>query len=164
MSGVGDANRDGVPDLVVGAVSSSASSAHVFSGRRLPLVTDVHELRVRTGGSQRFELDAGAVNAGRLYLLLGTYHGTKPGLRLGGVTLPLNFDEYLTLTLSEANRLILGSFAVLDAKGRASAKLVLPPLPAYLAGTLLHHAFVAFRPSPLRFDLASNPVPLTLVK
>ena len=47
---------------------------------------------------------------------------------------------------------------------RSTATFNLPPgLPASLAGTLpFHHAYVVFGVN--SFDLASNPVPLTLVK
>lgn len=170
VSGAGDVNRDGVPDLVIGAHLTSSQAplaglAQIVSGRRLPLTSDVHLVSVSSGGVQNMVLDADAAHASQVYLVLGTLSGTRPGSRFGSLTLPLNPDAYFTFTLGSPNTLIAGSLGTLDSNGRAAASFRLPPgLPASLAGTLLHHAFLAVNAVPLRFDLASNAVPLTLGK
>ena len=87
------------------------------------------------------------------------------GIDLGNnVTLPLSFDPYLTLTaLAPNSQLLTNTLGQLDASGKATARwTAIPQIPASFGGTVFRHAYVVFGNSP--FDLASNPVPLTLVK
>ena len=118
------------------------------------------------GGTQTFRIDAGTGHSGKTYLLVGTATGTTPGIPLAPrLTLPLNYDPYFQLTFDLRNVLIANSLGSLDAGGQGTASLTLPPLQIpSLVGVRLHHAYVVATPTPLTFHLASNPVPLTLVK
>ena len=81
------------------------------------------------------------------------------------MTLALNPDAYFFFMLGNPNTLIANSLGILSPSGTSTAKLNLPlGLPASLAGTMLHHAYLVIDPSRLSFDFASNAVPLTLVK
>jgi FG-GAP repeat len=167
----GDVNADGISDFVVGAPQQRATPAGkgyatVFSGSALPLITDKHRVSVSTKGSQLLTLNAGPTHANKTYFLLGTLSGTKPGLPLGNsVTLPLNIDPYFMVTLDYPNSpLLSSSMGRLDSAGKASARFnVIPQIPVPpMSGFRLEHAFVVIGNS--SFDMASNAVPLTLVK
>lgn len=129
------------------------------------LWADKHELSLRHGGTQTLTLDAGKEHANNIYFLLGSLGGTKPGIPLNNsLTLPLLPDAYFMITLAYPNAVLLtGSFGKLDAAGRASAKFTASALiPPGLVGSTFHHAYVVIGKS--QFDMASNAVPLTLVK
>ncbi|MBK9387875.1 MAG: hypothetical protein IPN34_23915 [Planctomycetes bacterium] len=80
------------------------------------------------GGMQRLRLDAGLTHAAQSYLVLGSLSGTSPGLALGALTLPLNPDGFLGLTIELANQHpFSASFGTLDAQGRARAAVSIPP-------------------------------------
>ncbi len=103
---------------------------------------DSGQLSLAGGGTQTFQIEAGAANAGNLYLVLGSAAGSAPGLALDGWQLPLNLDGYFVYTLGNANKAPLASsLGLLDGNGNASAAFVLPPgsNPA-LAGVVFHHA------------------------
>jgi hypothetical protein len=119
-------------------------------------------LEAAKGGAQAFTLQAGPALAGRSYLLLGSLNGFVPGFPFGGIRVPLNFEPaYFPFSIANANGPALtNTLGRLDASGNATASLNLPPLPASLAGTVLHHAFLVFDSQGLH--LASNPVALTL--
>jgi hypothetical protein len=97
--------------------------------------------------------------AGDLYLLLGSFSGTSPGLAIGGVTLPLvALDPYFNLTLTQPNLPPFSqTFGTLDGNGGASASLTIPPgLATPLIGITINHAFLALDPIDLSVTLASN--------
>jgi hypothetical protein len=129
------------------------------------LETDGDTFSVAAGGVQRFELDAGSNQANRLHLLVGSLAGTKPGLFVQGFTLPLNYDAYLYLTLTQPNQPpIADSFGVLDARGEQRATFALPPAAdPVLIGLTAHHAFAAIDASTLLLTFVSNPSPLVFV-
>ena len=133
----------------------------VLSGKKLSLTTKTNVLSVSTGGAYSFELDAGVANQLKTYLLLGSLTGTAPGVSLGKVTVPVNFDPYFVLNLTYPNTLITNSLGVLEWYGKSTATLNLPKgLPASTIGTVLYHAFAAadLRNPPYEIDFASNPV------
>jgi len=102
-------------------------------------------------------------HAGRSYLLLGSLSGTSPPTELDAVRLPLADDDYLQLTLAHPNEWIEGSSGVLDAAGRARARLrIAPGSPG--AGEFLWHAYVVLKPVPLTFYAGSNAVSLELTE
>ncbi|MFG0320068.1 MAG: hypothetical protein ACF8XB_22540, partial [Planctomycetota bacterium JB042] len=124
------------------------------------LFGDVATLSVTTGGTQTLTLDAGAVNAGRGYWVLGSVSGTTPGLPVwAGVNLPLNFDFYMNFLLSNPNPVVLqNNFANLDGSGQQTTLFNLPPgLPASAVGVTIDHAFALLPP-----DYTSNAVSVLL--
>ena len=115
------------------------------------------------GGQQLFEVDATARYAGALYLIAGTLSGSRPGFAFGGQQIPLNQDTWFTLSILAANSPAYPtSFGLLDAQGRASAALVLPPGLGNLAGAQFHHAVVLFDPTTLQLRHVSEPGSLRL--
>lgn len=127
----------------------------------LPLRIDTDEVS-ETGGTVNFTLDAGEVNAGRKYFLLGGATGTSPGTALPGgyETLPLNWDILTDLLLSFVNTSMCVNFiGFLDANGDATAQFNLPPLPPGHTGTTIYFAYALNS----LFDYVSNPVEVTVV-
>lgn len=134
----------------------------VVSGRRLQLRSETHAMVANQGGVQQLAVDAGPAYAGQGYFIIGSAGGVTPGFLLQGVFVPLNVDSYTALTVANANGSVFqGTFGVLDGVGRASAQIVLPPLPA-LHGLQVDH--VAVFADGLKFRSASSAVPLTLVE
>jgi len=136
----------------------------VFRTRLLPLTAEGGQISVSGGGTQELTLDAGPAHAGKLYLVAGSLSGTSPGTPLPLVTVPLNQDSYLVLSITKANQApFVNTFGVLDGQGRGSAAIALPPGTGIvgLAGLTAHHAFVALDPVTAAAEFASNAVPLT---
>jgi len=116
--------------------------------RDVSLCSDAAAISHTAGGTVTFSLDAGAAHAEEPYLLLGSASGTSPGFSFGGASLPLVPDAFLRTSFSHANA---GPFVRtagrLDEKGRATARLVVPPQwPLVQAGATLDHAFAVLRP------------------
>jgi hypothetical protein len=126
------------PGMALGVSMISDVGAY----ERVPLIADVDTISVASGGTQSFQLDGGLDQRGRPFILLGTTSGTLPGIDLGSVLLPLNYDGYMQLTLDSPSATLIGSIGVLDQNGHALAQLSLPPLPVSLVGTRFNHAFV----------------------
>lgn len=127
-----------------------------------PLTVDAANISLSAGGTANFSLDAGAANAGRIHLMLGSVTGTSPGLPVGGLTIPLVLDGYTNYTLANPTSPPLsGGFGVLDGSGTGAASFTLPAAsdPA-LAGITLHHAYIL--PVPV-LDFASNAASFDLV-
>ncbi|MCI0584901.1 MAG: hypothetical protein L0227_18760, partial [Chloroflexi bacterium] len=148
LASAGDVNADGVPDLVLGTTGkiSSNGAVEVLSTRPLSLRSATHEVSLSTGGLQVLPVDAGAVNAGRLALLLGSASGTRPGIQLGAVRLPLNYDGYMQALFTGTSPIQPSSIlVVLDAQGRGGFDLGIPAgLPPALVGRTVAHALVTF--------------------
>ncbi|MEZ5966122.1 MAG: hypothetical protein R3F56_19960 [Planctomycetota bacterium] len=108
----------------------------------LSLCSDVYGVSSANGGSQVLTMDAGTGNANNLYLFVGSFAGTTPGIPLTPtVTLPLNFDAYLSLLVGTYNTPILTpSIGTLDAAGRASCTFTLPSGGLLPPDTVLDHA------------------------
>ena len=100
-------------------------------------------------------------HAGRFYWIFGSLTGTTPGIPIGSVVLPLNYDVYSTYTITHPNQVpLVKSLSVLDGSGHASAAFVLPAgANPILVGLTVHHAYL-LGPS---VDFASNPLALTFV-
>jgi hypothetical protein len=121
------------------------------------LWADAYSIAEVLGGSVEFKLDAGPVNGGRYYLVLGSLSGTLPGSPLPGgfADLPLNWDAFTDLALLLTNSPVFMNFLnQLDLDGRATATLNAPPIPPGYAGLKMSYAYVLNNP----FDFASNPV------
>lgn len=98
------------------------------------------------GGTQSWSLDAGAVNASRLYAIAGTLSGTRPGFTFGNSLIPLNNDAWFNLSLAAANGAVYANtVGTLDAAGKALASFNYPALSAF-AGATFNHAFVVLDP------------------
>jgi hypothetical protein len=94
-----------------------------------------------TGGTHKLYLQAGSAHAGQLYAVAGSASGTNPGTPIGAFVVPLNIDAYTDFTLANANMgPFVNTLGNLSANGRASAQLVIPPLPG-VAGLVVHHAY-----------------------
>ena len=123
------------------------------------------QLALNEGGVQKLLLETCPRRAGQVYMVLGSFSGTRPGTELGGgMVLPLNPDWYMRKTLLSPNRYpLFYSLGVLDVNGAAEPRFWLAP-GAYpeLAGEVVNHAAVVFD-SALRIDLVSNPQALDLV-
>ncbi len=167
----GDVALVSAPEAQIGADQAGSVSAWSLSGAACPsLLGAPAAVSVGAGGAQQLRLDAGAANAGALYLLLGTASGSSPGFVVDGFVVPLNVpDPYFELTLLGANAPPLASsFALLDAAGTASASFALPPAsnPA-LAGLTLHHAYALLDlvsiPGAAQVSFTSNAAALQLV-
>ncbi len=159
VAGVGNWNRFGETDLGIGR--AGASRVTLLSRRSLPLAGDVHAVSLSGTNAQSLQLAAGVLHSGKPYVLLGSMSGVAPGISLGGIHLPLNFDPYLEFTLGNPRPPLIGGVGVLDAAGRAQAFwTTFPGIPPELVGTVLHHAYLVLGSQSL--DFASNPVSLYL--
>ena len=105
---------------------------------------DVHEINLKTGGTQKLTLNAGKKHAGQKYWIVGSASGTAPGFKFYNLTVPLNPDNYLNITIGNKNTGIWkNTFGTLDKDGRATASLNAPATAGLMAFTL-HHAYVVF--------------------
>ncbi len=124
-----------------------------------PLVACGGNVSVTQGGELSLHLDAGAGNAGKVYVVLGSISGTKPGTPLpGGSVIPLNFDAYFNLTLAQPNMPpLVDSFGALDLQGRGLAKFFMPSgSDIVLVGTTVWHAFAVIELPSLTASFVSN--------
>ena len=128
----------------------------------VPLTSDHRRISAATGATVEFFLEAGATNAGRTYLMVGSANGTEPGVPLPGglVTLPLNYDWFANYVLVNLNTPLFGNFlGTLDAAGSASATLDTGgPLDLSLVGLELNFAYTLLAP----LDTVSNATPITI--
>ncbi|MFH1998293.1 MAG: sialidase family protein [Planctomycetota bacterium] len=127
-----------------------------------PLSTDSGEISASSGGMVNFFLNAGASNAGRHYLLLGSASGINPGTALPGgyATLPLNWDALTDLVLAYVNTPLFANFlGALSGSGQSQAQLNAPPLDPIYVGLLMNYAFCLNN----YFDFVSNPVYVEIV-
>ncbi|QDU67837.1 PQQ-dependent sugar dehydrogenase [Engelhardtia mirabilis] len=129
-----------------------------------PLVSTWGGISVGSGGSTDFLLDAGAGQAGAIYLVLGSASGTAPGITLDGNLLPLNPDAYSTLTLTAPNLPpFTNTFSLLDGSGTAVASLDIPggALGVAAVGLTFNHAYLTLGGGGT-VAFTSNAVSLTL--
>lgn len=128
-----------------------------------PLVADTYALPESTGGAVNFTLDAGAGNANRYYLIVGSVTGITPGIALPGgmTTLPVNWDPFTSLVIALVNTPAFANFmSQLDGSGKSTAQMnSLGPLPPGSWGLSMFFAYCMSKP----FDFASNPVMVNIV-
>jgi len=128
------------------------------------LSTNTTEISVTTGGSQRLDIDVGVKSANAGYWMAGSLTGIEPGVTLGHVLLPLQYDVYTAYTVAAPNSAVLSSSrGVLDENGRGDATFNVPKgLPAAALGVRIHHAFITYTGTTILG--ASNPVSVKLVQ
>lgn len=178
VAGGGDLSGEGGPDLVLGAPEESTSgplagAVYTYRGSDVPppdpheaFESDVETVSFSARGSQELTLRAGAENAGRPFLVLGSLSGTEPGFDVGTVHVPIVRDRYFRASLLLPWLApIVPLFGVLDENGEASTEFKASRLhgKGFWVGRTLHHAYVVFggRRSVV---FASNAVPVTIVK
>ena len=122
----------------------------------------MHQLSIKAGGTQRLTVNAGRAHANRLYWIFGSETGTRPGVDLLGVHIPLNPDLYTIIAMGAVNGKEFTKFrGTLDANGLAAASFNVPPNLPFPPGFTFHHAYVVYDATG-RFYMASNAVPLRL--
>ncbi|MHC4943195.1 MAG: choice-of-anchor Q domain-containing protein [Planctomycetota bacterium] len=148
---------DGDPRPFMGTADMGADE---FIGLH-PLELAVFTLSASGGGDIDFAIDAGAANANRSYVLLGTLTGTVPGFGLpGGMTLPLNWDGFTDLVVMFLNNFYFVDFlGQLDGSGQMTATLHVPGLFPIWVGEIMQYAYTLYSP----FDYVSNPVEIEVV-
>lgn len=138
---VADWDEDGVLDLLSGQDkwTPSHGPARVIYFHALgPLSLSDNEIPESTGARIDLNLDAGAANGGRNYMILGSVSGTAPGIPLPGgqVTLPLNWDLFTSVMIGLVNTPLFKDFTgTLDGNGEAAAQfntMIVAPLPSMM--------------------------------
>lgn len=130
---------------------------------QLTLTADETKVDLATGGTQNLTFRAGPALRNRSYWILGTATGTTPGFPLLGIRMPLNCDDYSTMTIGAANSAgFVGFFGTLDSNGDATASWRTGPIRGVTGPFSLHHVGIVFDPATGQMLSVSNPVPLTL--
>jgi hypothetical protein len=126
------------------------------------LYGNVHAIPINAGGTQKLTVNAGKTHANRLYWIFGSITGTKPGVNLLGVHIPLNPDLYTDVAMAAVNTKEFTNFrAKLDTNGTATSSFNVPANLPVASGFTFHHAYVVYDASG-KFYMASNAVPLRL--
>lgn len=148
----GDDAIVGIPNIVL---PGSAYAFSISGSGCPPLLGEPGSIDVSiANAAQSWQIEAGAAQAGRVYLVLGSLSGTAPGVLLDGHVLPLVPDAYTTYTLTAPNQVpLFGTLGVLDANGSATARFQLFDSHP-LFGITAHHAYVVL-------DLAAGVVAMT---
>ena len=127
------------------------------------LYGDVHEISIKAGGTQSLTVHAGKAHANRSYWIFGSETGTRPGINLLGVHIPLNPDLYTDMAMAAVNTTVFTNFkGTLDANGLAEASFNVPPNLVLPAGLTLHHAYAVYDAN-VKY-MASNAAPVMLIK
>ncbi len=149
VSGAGDADGDGLGDLVLGAPFASpgsllfAGSAFVFTFNPI-LIASGGIFSISAGGTIDYAIHFPAKDAGLKYGILLSATGTGPTL-LKGLLVPLTKDKFFTAsTHGDTPSQGVGFQGILDPQGQALAHFTAAPggLPARLAGRTLFLAAV----------------------
>jgi hypothetical protein len=156
---VADWNNDGVMDIITGEFYGNVLYFEAMG----PMSADA-TLISRSGGQVNLHLNAGAANAGRNYVVLGSISGTSPGFALPGglATMPLNrdvFSKYIQTNISAPY--FVNFTGSLDASGEAKAMFdTLGPIPpVFPTGKIGHFAYALAGP----WNYTSNAVAIEIV-
>ena len=150
-------NPDGQGDAVSNGVAFDPWQTGVED-----FTADNHKLYAVEGGIINFNIDAGASNALRTYLVLGSLSGVSPGTLLPGgqSILPLNWDPFTGLVLSLINTPVFVDFlGILDSEGRGYPRLCSTPIPGVYCGLTVYFASCLCSP----YNYASNPVGIHII-
>ncbi len=100
------------------------------------------------GGKVSIAVDGRPDRAGKLYLVLTTLSGVRPGFELPGVRLPLNHDACMdTFVLLANTTAFQGAFGKLDGSGKGTAVFNLPcSLPKSVYGKTLFFSALFLTP------------------
>ncbi len=154
-----DVDRDGVPDLIIGAPLahpnglSHAGSAFVYTFNPI-LTASADVLSVTSGGRIDYAIDFPDVDAGASYQILLSAHGTGP-TTLNGLLIPLTRDKYFHASRNGKTPSGTSGFqGILNENGKAIAHVTVPPfaLPLKLLG---HHFPITLVVINSNFDFCS---------
>ena len=164
LSGAGDVDADGLPDLIVATpLAPTGSGRAMVWGFRPHLLTDSETLSVSTGQVVHGRIDFPAGEANARYALLVSGSGTGP-IHLGAVELPLTADLILLRMLTGWSPQILqGAFGTLDADGDAAATYTPAPFLSQQIGRTYFSAALSYDAATLTPRLSSVARPLTIV-
>jgi len=125
------------------------------------LELDNDHIKSWIGGTANFDLNAGAPNGNREYLLLGSLSyipGVSPGIPLkAGAVLPITWDIFTSMLLGL--NLPVGNLGTLSSTGEASALFIMPVIDPPFSFDMTF-AFCLRKPGGLNF--ASNYVQITV--
>lgn len=132
----------GVPVILCHGNNGSICSAPGVIAVDPVLLATPPSLSIANGGVQQLTVNAGPITAGFSYLIAGSISGTAPGFSVGSFFVPLNPDDWFTITVQGPNTFPLSGFqGTLDAAGTATATLTLPlGIPPGLNGLVINHA------------------------
>jgi hypothetical protein len=161
--------RTGLYTLHIENTKAQASSTCIYSyidnislvPAEPNLATDKINVPCDIGARVNFMLDAGAAHGNKDYWIWMSASGTYPGIPLGTVTVPLNYDALFAFGLLYPGFAgSTGFIGVLDGQGQAKAALLLPTDPHQsLVGFPLYFAYVVTAPGPSKpVSFASYPV------
>ena len=125
------------------------------------LATDETNIACSEGGTVNLLLAPGAAHGGKAYWIWMSVSGTYPGLFLGGMKVPLNWDALFLFTLSNPDFSGSQGFAgLLDGKGSASASLDFPAdFQQNFVGFPIHFAYAVASAGPsMPLCFVSHPV------
>lgn len=143
------------PGTYVATMQARDSDGHVSTTRRRytagsAVTVAPPTVSTATGGQVQIQIDVGAAGAGNVYLAIASISGTSPGfLWQPGFQVPLNIDGVTTLLASDPNGgLLANGLGNLDAQGRGTATLTIPPAAlTFLAGLPIWWNFLSQTPA-----------------
>jgi hypothetical protein len=115
-----------------------------------PIAVTPNSISTTAGGQAQIQIDVGPAGAGNVYLALASISGTSPGFTWQpGFQVPLNVDGVTTLLAGDPNGpLLWNGLGNLDAQGRATAVLTIPPAAlTFLAGLPIWWNFLSQTPA-----------------
>ncbi|HET6202255.1 MAG TPA: VCBS repeat-containing protein [Planctomycetota bacterium] len=158
-----DVDGDGFREVISPATGDNL----VMVFRPKTLTASGTGVSLSAGGSVSLSIDASPSHGGEAYLIVCSTTGTYPGTLVGNIRVPILVDSFTFAALTVVNSPVLANFAgFLDANGRATATLTVPPgaftNPA-LVGLTINLADVVLNPALTAVQVSSNPVSVTLL-